>query len=79
MDPWVYESQAYWQTRLADALTYRHLATVVPDNKAFLDGGAYQTTTDTKSYFLNFDHINEDGAIKAMDFAAPLIWGAPVR
>jgi hypothetical protein len=77
MDPWSYDSRAYWQTRLADILTYRHLATIVPDNKAFLEDGKYYTTTGTRSYFLNFDHVNEDGAIKAMKFAGPLIWGQP--
>lgn len=79
MDPWDYDAKASWQTRLADALVFRHLATVVPINRAFLEGGAYHTTTETKSYFLNFDHLNRDGATKAMEFVAPLIWGAPVR
>jgi peptidoglycan/LPS O-acetylase OafA/YrhL len=77
MDLWSYDSRAYWQTRLSDALTYRHLAMVIPINKAFLTNGEYQTTTETQSYFMNFDHLNADGAIKAMRYAAPLIWDHP--
>ncbi len=77
MDTWEYDSLAYWQTRLDDAVTDKGLAMVIPINKAFLEAGVYHTTTETGSYYLNFDHLNRDGADRAMRYAAPLIWQRP--
>jgi peptidoglycan/LPS O-acetylase OafA/YrhL len=77
MDRGSYDARSYWQTKLAAIVTNRNLAKIIPMNEAFLQGDHYYTTTDSRSYFLNFDHVNQDGAIKAMKFAGPLIWDQP--
>ena len=69
-----YETLASRQNEVADELTRLGFATVIPINKAFLDGASYYTTTGTESFYMDYNHLNKAGALRAMRFAAPMIW-----
>jgi peptidoglycan/LPS O-acetylase OafA/YrhL len=72
-----YDSMATQQTQLANELTTRNLAVVIPTDKAFLNGTTYFTTTETESFYIDPLHLNRTGAIRAMRFVAPMVWSHP--
>ncbi|HVU38876.1 MAG TPA: acyltransferase family protein [Opitutales bacterium] len=72
-----YEAETTLQRELAEKLTQRHLATILPLNAAFLDNGSYMTATASLSYYADANHLNRAGSIKAMEFLAPMIWDHP--
>ena len=69
-----YDSLAIRQGPLARDLAKLGFATVVPINEAFLTGTTYQTSSGTQSFYMDINHLNKTGAIKAMEFAAPTLW-----
>jgi hypothetical protein len=71
-----YTSQAGRQNRLIQELVKRHIATVLPIDKAFLKGVAYYSTTDTNSFYSDSTHLNQTGGVRAMEFVAPMIWSS---
>lgn len=64
------------ERRLLQIFAERRLAHVVPLREAFSDGRNYHTGEGRDSYYWDTLHLNERGAIRAMEFAAPLLWGA---
>jgi peptidoglycan/LPS O-acetylase OafA/YrhL len=71
-----YESQAQLQHQLINELIKRDVATVLTIDKAFFNGMAYYSTTDTNSFYSDGNHLNQTGAVRAMEFVAPLIWSS---
>ena len=69
-----YEIGASLQNGLVHDLLARNMATIVPIDKTFLNGDLYYTTTDDSSFFLDAVHLNQAGAVRAMEFVAPIIW-----
>jgi peptidoglycan/LPS O-acetylase OafA/YrhL len=52
------------------------LATVLPQNLAFFSDGAYHTGDQNHSWYFDNNHLDPAGAIKAMEFVAPMIWSS---
>jgi len=75
VDEQPYDSQmeATGEKRLLSELTSRSIATALPVQRAFFSGG-YASGTETQSFYLDNDHVNRIGAIKAMEYVAPIIW-----
>jgi len=71
-----YETKAFLQNKLIHDLVAHGLATIIPIDKAFLDGDLYYTSTDSSSFFADTAHLNQAGAVRAMEFVAPLLWGS---
>ncbi|MGB8355828.1 MAG: acyltransferase family protein [Chthoniobacteraceae bacterium] len=69
-----YETEAVLQNKLIHDLVTSGLAAVIPTDKAFLDGDLYYTSTDNSSFFVDKAHLNQAGAVRAMEFVAPLLW-----
>jgi hypothetical protein len=49
-------------------------ATALPVNKAFFSQGRYHTGTETHSLYVDDNHLNREGATRAMRFVASLVW-----
>lgn len=74
-----YEAEAWLQSQLIQKLQVLNIATIVPVDHAFLDGDKYITMTESENFYYDLDHVNDSGSLRAMKFAAPLIWGQPTK
>jgi len=72
-----YQLAEHWQLKAVDRLVRQKLATIVPTEKAFLQGDKYFTTTELNSYYADIDHVNTLGAVKAVKYNAALLWSTP--